>query len=341
MRDAGGATLAAMTTDLAERLRALAPKLGGVDITGLRRLSGGASQETWAFDSVGAHGPVPYILRRAPGGMDIPMSGNAIGLPAEAAVIAAARAAAAPAPKVAHVCTPEDGIGPGYVMERLAGETIARKILRDELYAAARPRLARQCGEALARIHAAQGAAVDALPVSDAQDQLDRYEEIYRSFESPRPIFDLAFATLRRQTRKAGAATLVHGDFRLGNLMIDKEGLVAALDWELAHRGDPAEDMGWIATPSWRFGAIEKPVGGFGTVAALIEGYRGAGGDPSIDEQAVRFWTILGSLKWGVMCLLMYRAYESGLDRSVERAAIGRRASETELDLVLMLQEKL
>ncbi|MFZ4602506.1 MAG: phosphotransferase family protein [Caulobacterales bacterium] len=329
--------------DLARGLAALAPRLtpGATTIEGLKRLSGGASQETWSFDVPTPDGPIGFILRRPPGGAEAMVSAQAIGLEKEAGVIRAAIAAGAPAPHVAHVLTPTDGLGVGYIMARLAGETIARKILRDAEFAAARGKLAADCGACLARIHSTPLALAPDLPLLDAATQLDRYEEIYRSFNAPRPIFDLAFTMLRRDLPATGAPRLVHGDFRLGNLMVDAQGLVAALDWELAHLGDPAEDLGWICTPSWRFGQVDHPVGGFGAVADFLSAYRDAGGDPSVTEAAVRFWTMFGSLKWGVMCLTMYRAFESGLDKTVERAAIGRRASETELDLVLMMRGKL
>lgn len=325
---------------LAEGLAALAPHLSpsASGIAGLKRLSGGASQETWAFDVTTPDGPLGFILRRPPGGAEIMASAQAIGLATEAAVIRAAIAAGAPAPRVAHVLAPGDRLGSGYVMDRLAGETIARKILRDDAFADARLKLARQCGEALARIHAAPIDALPALPRLDARDQLDRYEEIYRSFDTPRPTFDLAFAMLRRLAPQRQSVRLAHGDFRVGNLMVDADGLVAALDWELAHLGDPAEDLGWICTPSWRFGQVDKPVGGFGDVHDLISAYHAAGGDAGVTTETVRFWTMFGSLKWGVMCLIMFRAFDSGADKTVERAAIGRRASETELDLALMMK---
>jgi aminoglycoside phosphotransferase (APT) family kinase protein len=278
---------------------------------------------------------------RTPGGVAHTASAQALGMATEAAVISAAGAAGAPAPEVAHVCDDADGLGAAYVMRRLSGETIARKILRDAAFSNARPVLARQCGAALARIHATPAVSLPELPYSDALAQLDRYEEIYRSFDTPRPVFDLAFRHLRDRAPKPQSATLVHGDFRLGNLMIGPEGLIAALDWELTHIGDPAEDLSWICMPSWRFGQIDHPVGGFGAVEDLLAGYRDAGGDPRIDEDAVRTWTIFGSLKWGIMCLTMFRVYDTGVDRSVERAAIGRRASETELDLMLMLTGRL
>lgn len=311
----------------------LAARIGGKP-SNAKRLSGGASQETWSFD-IGDKG---YILRRAPNGLSTP-SAQSIGLEAEARVIRAAHANNVRAPDVVLECNSIDGLGPGYVMRRLEGETIARKILRDAAFLKARMKLARQCGEALANIHKVK--ADLGLPLMGAKEQLDRYEEVFRSFETHRPVFELAFAELRKRLPAPLDPVLVHGDFRNGNLMVDGEGLVAALDWELAHMGDPAEDLGWICTPSWRFGQIENPVGGFGKFADLLAGYHDNGGDKRVDQERVAFWTMMGSLKWGVMCLIMFRAYDTGMDASVERAAIGRRASECELDLVLMLQGKL
>lgn len=331
-------------SDIAHGLEGIARRIGGPQsrATAIRRLSGGASQEIWSFDIETGETSRGYILRRAPGGVQLPgSSGQSTGLATEARVIEAARKSGAAAPVVAHVCDDGDGLGAAYVMERLAGETIARKILRDETFAKARPVLAAQCGAALARIHATPAEGLPDLPFSGAREQLDRYEEVYRSFDTPRPIFDLAFRHLRDSAPAAHAPTLVHGDFRLGNIMVGPEGLVAALDWEITHIGDPTEDLSWVCMPSWRFGQMDKPVGGFGEVTDLLKGYREAGGDPRIDEAAVRWWTMFGSLKWGCMCLTMFRAYDSGADPSVERAAIGRRASETELDLMLMLTGKL
>jgi aminoglycoside phosphotransferase (APT) family kinase protein len=131
---------------------------------------------------------------------------------------------------------------------------------------------------------------------------------------------------------------LVHGDFRNGNLMIHPEGgLVGVLDWELAHLGDPAEDLGWICVNSWRFGQWRKPVGGFGGYQALLDGYAEAGGR-EIPLARLQFWQALGSLKWGVMCLMMYASFANGADPSIERAMIGRRVSETEIDLVRLME---
>ncbi len=328
-----------MTPDFVPALeRALAKAIPDVSrVEGLVRLSGGASQETWSFFAVAHAEAIPLILRRSPGGAPraAGQGVNSVPLETEAIVIEAARNAGAAAPHVRCVLAPEDGAGVGYVMDRLEGETIARKILRDEAFAGVRPRLARQCGEILARIHA-----VDIEPLRpilndiDGPTQLNRYRQLYDAYDYPHPVFELAFQWLEPRLAQTGKRTLVHGDFRHGNILISPEGVVAALDWELTHVGDPLEDIGWICTNSWRFGVADKVVGGFGDLPDLLAGYAAAGGG-MIDPEAVRSWIVFGSLKWGIMCMTMYQGFR--LDGSVERAAIGRRSSETEIDLVNLI----
>ncbi len=324
---------------LSRGLAALAPKLasGGVLADEPRRLSGGASQETWAFAVRGDDGAAqPLILRRRPDGM-APDPERTASLGAEALLIRAAAAVGAPVPGVPHVCTEADGIGEAYVMERVEGETLGKRIVAGEAFAAVRPGLARRCGEVLAAIHSVPVESLPPLATSDAQTELDKYEAIYRASGARRPVFELAFRRLRRAASPPPVRTLVHGDFRNGNLMIHPvQGLAAVLDWELSHIGDPAEDLGWLCVNSWRFGEYRKPVGGFGTYADLLDGYASAGGAP-IALERVLYWQTLGSLKWGVMCLIMYGAFASGADASVERAMIGRRVSETEMDLMNLL----
>jgi len=308
----------------------------GMRIEGMTRLSGGASQETWSFDAVAEGKTLPLILRRAPGGARVIAEGSSsVPLSTEAAVIEAARAEGVAAPQVRHVLKDEDGAGQGYVMDRLPGETIARKILRDDAFAAARPKLARQCGEILARIHKVDTAPLaHLLPVVDGPAQLRGYRDTYDAFDYPHPVFELAFQWLEPRMKASARRTLVHGDFRHGNLLISSGGVEAALDWELTHIGDPLEDIGWVCTNSWRFGVAEKVVGGFGDLPDLLQGYADAGGG-KVDEEDVRTWIVYGSLKWGIMCMKMYQGFLA--DRSVERAAIGRRSSETEIDLINLI----
>jgi len=328
--------------DVRAGLDRLAERLGGAggQMTDAQRLSGGASMETWAFGFEGQGGPGRLILRRRSAPFD-PETARSVSLATEAALIQATGANGARVPKVRHVCDEADGLGEAYVMVRVDGETLGRKITSDPRFDAIRPALARQCGEVLVPIHATQPPASLNLKTVDGAVELDRYEEVYRSTGAERPILELAFQYLRKHTPPPVEPTLLHGDFRNGNIMFDPEaGVAAVLDWELAHIGDPAEDMGWICTNSWRFGRPDRPVGGFGGYADLLAGYAAAGGRP-IELSRVRFWQMLGSLRWGVMCLTMYLSWANGVEKSVERPMIGRRVSETEADLVVLLEEGL
>lgn len=313
---------------IATRLAAL--PLGGA-IGDVALLTGGASMETWAFRA----GSDALILRRRGASVD-DHPGRKPPLEREAAVIAAAVAGNVPAPEVIYVCKPADDLGEAYIMRRVAGETLGRRIAHDPAFVGARARLARQCGEALARIHAVPPP--PGLDTLDAATTLANYEATWRASGAVRPAIEAAFRWLeRRLPEESVPARLVHGDFRNGNLMVDADhGLVAVLDWELAHVGDPAEDLGWICTNSWRFGVPTKRVGGFGDLADLLAGYEAAGGAP-IDPARVDFWQMMGSLKWGVMTTMMHARFAADPTAGPERGVIGRRLSETEADIVAII----
>lgn len=308
---------------------------GATGIANAARLSGGASQETWSFDIVHPDGNIGAILRRAPIGYGAAPD-RAAGLGAEAVLMQQAYAAGIPSPRVMHVLSPVDELGTGFIMGRVDGETIPRKILRDEKFAAARPKLARQLGGVLAKIHALGLPQLPELRRMTAASEIGELERDYRSLNWPRPVFDLALRWLRdNDPGPSPEVTLVHGDFRHGNLIIGPDGVRAVLDWELAHFGDPMEDLGWICVNSWRFGEIDKPVGGFGSREELFAGYEAEA--RCVDPARVHFWEVMGTLRWGVMCCGMMQRFRSGPDHSMERAMIGRRSSETEIDLLRLL----
>jgi len=308
---------------------------GATGVANAARLSGGASQETWSFDIVHPDGNIGAILRRAPIGYGAAPD-RAAGLGAEAVLMQQAYAAGIPSPRVMHVLSPADELGTGFIMGRVDGETIPRKILRDEKFADARPKLARQLGGVLAKIHALGLPQLPELRRMTAASEIGELERDYRSLNWPRPVFDLALRWLRdNDPGPSPEVTLVHGDFRHGNLIIGPDGVRAVLDWELAHFGDPMEDLGWICVNSWRFGEIDKPVGGFGSREELFAGYET--GARRVDPARVHFWEVMGTLRWGVMCCGMMQRFRSGPDHSMERAMIGRRSSETEIDLLRLL----
>jgi aminoglycoside phosphotransferase (APT) family kinase protein len=261
---------------------------------------------------------------------------GAPGMETEARLITLAGTTGTPVPNVAFVLEPADGLGSGYVMERLPGETLGRRLVRDAEYAEARRVLPRQLGEAAARIHAIDLDSAGALRRTNVAQSLEDSYARYRALGMDRPVCEWAFRWLREhRPSDAPQLTVVHGDMRNGNIIVGPEGLRAVIDWEAVHVGDPMEDLGWLCVTSWRFGEVDKPVGGFGPREALFEGYEAVSGQP-VDPDRVRFWEVMGVLRWGLTCAMMAREFQAG-DRSVERAAIGRRTSETEIDLVATL----
>ena len=302
-------------------------------VSGLRRLSGGASQELWAFEWVSAARSQSLILRRAPTGAR-QRGADGPGLAAEAALITLAGQAGVPVPEVLQVLQPAHGLGEGFVMQRLPGETLGRRIA-----AVHRPALARQCGDALARIHALPLVGLPRLRCTQPRAEVDHLRAWHARHGTVRPVFQLALRWLAVRAPADVAPVLVHGDFRNGNLMVDLDDTAAplrgVLDWELAHLGDAMADLGWLCANPWRFGQSQRRVGGFGLAPELFAGYQAAGG--RVDEARVLWWQVLGTLRWGIICESMGQAWLSGAQPVMEKAAIARRASETEIDLLALL----
>ena len=319
------------SADLGDRLA----RLLGADILDLRRLSGGASRETWSFDALSPSGTTQQlILRRDPPGLPLPV-GRIGGMPLEAVLFETAARAGVPVPTIrASGDADADVLETGFlVMDRVEGETIARKILRDEPYAYARSVLVGQLGEAAALLHAV---APESVPGLGEVQPLQKYREVLDLLGHHSPTFELAFRWLEAHRPKPVDPVIVHGDFRLGNVIVQSSGLAAVLDWELAHLGDPAEDLGWLSVRAWRFGSPHE-VAGLGSIEELLRAYHLANGHPEVDAQRVHWWVVAGTLMWGVMCVTQANAHTSGALQSVELAAIGRRIAEQEHDLLTLM----
>jgi aminoglycoside phosphotransferase (APT) family kinase protein len=304
--------------DLAAQLSEL---LGGAAVSDLVRLSGGASRETWRFAADGR----PLVVQRQRAGDERDMM-------VEAEVIRTARRGGVPAPDLIAARRLDDGTA-CMILEAVPGETIARKILRDDEYAGARRALAGDLGRALARIHALDPAS---LPQLQPVDPLEQYTQALDELGEPHPMLELVLRWLVEHRPPALRPGVVHGDFRLGNVIVGQEGLNAVIDWELAHLGDPMEDLGWLCVKAWRFGA-RPPVAGLGDYEELFAAYE-EGGGVAVDPDTVRWWEVQGTWRWGVMCMLQANAHLSGVVRSHELAAIGRRVCENEYDLFLALE---
>ena len=332
-----------MTLDSDELASALGAVLHGsldgpVEVHDLRRLPGGASRMTWSCDARPVRGgrPVPLIFQQErPGGMR-----TSTGMTVEASLLRAARAAGVPVADV--VVADGDPIAlasgvdlgpPWLIMHRIDGETVPRRIFRDDALAPARAGMVAECGTALAAIHTIEP---DSIPDLQSSDRLDQHRQILDQLGEPHPALELGLRWLTANRPSAPVEErVVHGDFRTGNLIVGADGLRAVLDWELAHLGDPIEDLGWFCIRAWRFGS-SLPAGGFGTRQQLVDAYEAAGGQ-AVDHDALRWWETMGTFTWGVICMVQAAAHRSGLSRSVELAAIGRRVCETEHDLLGLL----
>jgi aminoglycoside phosphotransferase (APT) family kinase protein len=317
-----------------------------VEIGDLRQLTGGASRQTWSFDATiersdGRPETLALILRAdpraSPGGMS---------RETEFYILQSAHAAGVPVPRV-HLLLDESFGMPGFIMERIEGETIARKLLRDDEFETAREAMCDQLGAVLPNIHRipldAPGVVDLPVPpsgVPPALHEVDKFEQVYRAIApEPHPAFELAFRWLRQHAPANTDLALVHGDYRMGNFIVGPEGVRSILDWELAHIGDPMEDLGWICVRSWRFGNDERPAGGVGSREAFARAYESAGGRP-VDPQRVRFWELFGNLRWGIICISQAKTFLDGRSNSVELGAIGRRTAETEWELLRLMEDE-
>ncbi|MDT5359492.1 MAG: hypothetical protein QOC69_1254 [Mycobacterium sp.] len=315
--------------ELAPALAAvLAPSLGDVRVHNLRVLTGGASRATWAFDA----GSRSLILRIGP-----PDEIHA-GMELEAAALTRAAATGAPVPHVLVADDSDAALGNPYlVCDFIGGETIVRRVQR-ALDDTSRASLLIQCADAIAAIHRADPSGIGLTasePLAEWHAQLDEMGDTTATFE-------WAFRWLAANRPPPSPNVLVHGDFRMGNLIIDTDAsparLAAVLDWELTHAGEVYEDLAWFCIRAWRFGAPRAlGAGGLGSIEDFLRAYEEASGT-ALDRTAMHWWLILSTLRWGVICRYQAHRHLSGQTRSVELAAIGRRVSETEFDLLNLME---
>ncbi|MFT6432188.1 MAG: aminoglycoside phosphotransferase (APT) family kinase protein [Candidatus Azotimanducaceae bacterium] len=304
----------------------------------VERLSGGASQETYRIRIETSSGDKLLAMRRAAGGVKVePVAGHP-GLDVEALLMKSAHTVDVPVPEVYYVLQDEDGLGDGFIMSWLEGEALGARINRAPQFEKVRETLAYECGKNIARIHQIDLVATGLdkrLEVISPKEFVEQTWNRYIEFNSPHPMIDFTAQWLLQNLPTDQTFCLVHNDFRNGNFMVDEERIIAVLDWELAHIGDPMRDLGWICVNSWRFGG-DKSVGGFGEYEDLFRGYEEVSG-VKVDPGRVKYWEVFGSFWWAVGCLGMAEHYRTGPDKTVERPGIGRRSSECQIDCVNLL----
>ncbi|MGY6551095.1 MAG: phosphotransferase [Erythrobacter sp.] len=293
------------------------------------RLTGGAVMESWRFSA----GEDVFVLRRAPSLAF--MEGRPFGHAVEAALIEAARAKGVTAPEVVAVLEEADGLGSGFIMRALPGTADPKVILTCDDPAG----LLRQAARDLARIHRLRQSDVPAgVPVMDTRAAIADLKAQFIEAGGDRPIIALGLKWLEDHCPPQVEPVLNHGDYRMGNLLVEGSALTGVLDWELTHFGDLHEDLAFGCMAVWRFARYDRPALGLGSLEDYFAAYEATSGT-KVDPSRFRFWTIYRTVWWALGCLKMAAQWRSGADRMLERVVISRRTSEQELDLLLLLEE--
>ena len=324
---------AATESELADGVRSVLEEAG--DDPGeisLAPIPGGASRETWLVEGSGKR----WVLRRDPEG-----SVSLVPLGEEFELIERAARGGVPVPEPVAFEPAGGRFGSaGMLLGFVGGTSVAPRVLRKPEFERARATLTVELAEALARIHAIDVGELDGVLPAMAGDpalaQIEEWERLLDEIGEPLPAVELGLRWLRANAPEPARPRLVHGDFRLGNFIVDENGLAAVIDWELSHLGDPAEDIGWLCIRSWRFGNDVLPVAGVGVLDEFISGYESAGGEP-VDLGRVRYWEAFGNVKWAIICARQAHDHRSGTRPSHELASLGRRICEPEWDLLELI----
>jgi len=318
------------TDELSAGLARLVARVGlGVLSGAPQRLTGGAVMESWRFEA----GDNTFVLRRAPSLAF--MEGRPYAHHVEAALIEAARLADVTAPEVVAVLEESDGLGSGFVMRALPGTADPKVILACDDPAA----LLREAARDLARVHSLRQEDVpEGVPVMDYRAAIADLKTQFIEAGGDRPIIALGLKWLEDNCPPQVEPVLNHGDYRMGNLLVEGSHLTGVLDWEIAHFGDGHEDLAFGCMAVWRFARYDRPALGLGSIEDYCAAYEAESGT-KVDPARFRFWTIYRTVWWAMGCLKMAAQWRSGADRMLERVVISRRTSEQELDLLLLLEE--
>jgi aminoglycoside phosphotransferase (APT) family kinase protein len=319
------------------------------EVRGLKLLAGGASQEAWSLDASIAEGPIAgthhLVLRRDMGGA---LSSAVLSRDQEYLVLQAAHEAGVLVPKPYWFVPSSallDGDRSAFLMERLDGETIGRRIVQDPGLQDARESLPAELGTALAKIHSIRTDAPELQFLnhtgpgqSSARTAIDRLVQDLDAIDEPHPALEIGLQWLQAHDPGPGDLVLLHGDYRIGNVVVGREGLRGILDWESAHIGDPHADLAWPSVRAWRFGMDTLPFGGIGPREPFIRAYEQASGR-RVSRFRLFYWEVLGNMRWAIGALGQARRHLSGLERSIELASLGRIAAEMELEVLNLIDQ--
>ncbi len=314
-----------------------------VRVTELRQLAGGASQEAWLVDAIVEPGAerLDLVMRRDMGGV---LTFATLPRSTEFAVLGAAYAGGVPVPQ--PYFEPASIAGKAaFFMQRVAGEAVGRRLVADPAFAAARAALPEALANALAAIHRIDYRAAgleELLPnprdgESAIARELERLHRELDSVDEPHPALELALRWLvRNEPPREAGTTLVHGDFRIGNVLVEGDALAAVLDWEFAHIGDPDIDVAWLCVRAWRFGNDALEAGGIAERETWLRAYERASGR-SVDRERIAYLEIAGNVRWAVGALMQARRHLSGIEPSIELASLGRVSAEMEHEALRLI----
>ena len=307
-----------------------------ISVEEIKRLTGGASRQMYLIKVQTRSGASSFVLRLAAISGDM-ASFDQLSLKNEVAVIKAVLKNDVLVPEVLFEFTDESGFGSGYVMEFIKGETLGGRIAKSKRFIEGRRVLNAQCAKMLAKIHLIDIQKADlarVLPKLEPKTLVDRMYQLYRFSGLHIPMLEFTYRWLHEHLPEKADQVLTHGDFRNGNLLVDAHhGLQGILDWELAAISDPMKDVAWICLNPWRFGESQLEVGGFGTLQEFLSIYESEIGHP-VNLHNFKFWTVYGSFWWCIVCILMGLSYRIHDSQRGDKVAIGRRYSESLIDLV-------
>jgi aminoglycoside phosphotransferase (APT) family kinase protein len=324
------------------RFLAAASGASAVEIARLAPLKGGAVQENWAIDAHFLGGMLAgeqRLVLRTGALTGVPASLNRL---QEFAVLKAAFAAGVTVPEPLFACENPAIFGkPFFIMRRVDGTAAAHRITRDPVLDPSLPAIAERLGQELARIHTIRPPRPDLafLPayelVGPAQ-QIAGFRAYLDAHPMPRPVLEWGIRWLEMHIPILIKPVLCHHDYRTGNYMLHGADLTGVLDWEFAGWGDPHEDIGWFCCKDWRFARLDREAGGIADRAPFYRGYERESGR-TIDRDRVFFWEVLASVRWAIIALQQSDRYMIGGERNLDLALTGRRATECELEILMLL----
>ena len=302
--------------NLAETLETYLTRLWGAPakVSGLSRIPGGASRETYRFDAQVDGQTKGLILRRDPAGSLIDTDRRL-----EFLAYRSFHGRGVPVPE--PVALEEDGAElerPFFIMGRVDGGKAANPFTVTP-YGEHAAALGEQFFTILGAIHAVDPAGLPITEVAQApapdacwRRELDYWEGVIDADEQhPQPIVRAAIRALRRQPPPpAQAIRVVHGDYRSGNFLHGEGRIIAILDWEMAHLGDPLEDLGWAIDPLWAHFEPGRVAGMLPRDEAIAIWERASG--LKAEPEALGWWELFNAVKGMGIWISAAREFRDG-----------------------------